>query len=196
MKPSCTPRGRVTTDLRLLGSLDAGVRENITAALGHLDYPVAQVHTGHALVDSYLDRAPERSWAIFQDGQAVGVFAIVPYLDVSGAHQTSTYLTQAARGTGLNTPLKRAAVLASRTTSFPLYSSIHHANARSLAATRKLFVSHEPRMVFERAAGRLAWRFELSAPGAQLTAGPVDADLVALLTDTMREPARRERAGL
>lgn len=191
MKPSFTSPAPATADLRLLDSLDAPTRQDVTAALGHLDHPVAQAHTGRTLVASYLRRAPDRSWAIFHENRAVGVFAVVPYLDLPGTHQTSTYLTPAARGTGLNASVKRAAVLASRTTSFPLYSSVHHANARSLAATRKLFVSCEPTIVFERAAGRVAWRFELSSPWARLSAAPTDKDLVARLAEALRSPALR-----
>lgn len=191
MKPSFAPPDPVTTDLRLLDSLDSPTRQNVAAALGHLDHPVAQAHTGRALVTSYLRRAPDRSWAIFHEGHAVGVFAVVPYLDLPGTHQTSTYLTHAARGTGLNASVKRAAILASRTTSVPLYSSIHHANARSLAATRKLFLCCEASIVYERAAGRVAWRFELSAPWAQLAPGPTDESVVARLADAFRAPALR-----
>lgn len=191
MKPSFAPPGPVTTDLRLLDSLDAQTRRYVSAALGHLDHPVAQAHTGGTLVASYLRRAPDRSWAIFREDHAVGVFAVVPYLDLPGTHQTSTYLTPAARGTGLNASVKRAAVLASRTTSVALYSSIHHANARSLAATRKLFVCSESSIVYERAARRVAWRFELSAPWAQLAPGPMDENLVARLADAFRTPALR-----
>ncbi|TFB52823.1 hypothetical protein [Cryobacterium tagatosivorans] len=179
----------MTTDLRLIGSLDAATRDRVTAALGHLDFPVGQMRTGEALVRSYLHRAPDRSWALFQGDEAVGVFAVVPYLELPGTYQTSTYLTLAARGTGLNSSLKRAVVLASRAESLPLYSSIHHANARSLAATRKLFVSVEPTIVFERVAGRVAWRFELSVQRTQLAAGPVDSYIVALLGTAMRQPA-------
>jgi hypothetical protein len=189
MNPSFAAPGRVTTDLRLIRSLDAATRESVTAVLGDLDYPLARVHTGTALVRSYLDRAPDRAWAIFHGGQAVGVFAVVPYLELPGSYQTSTYLTHAARGTGLNASVKRAVILASRTASFPLYSSIHHSNARSLAATRKLFVSIEPSLVVERAARRVAWRFELSSPSAQLTAGPVNVRLAAVLAEAMRKPA-------
>ena len=179
----------VTVDLRLLASLHRSARAAVGDSLGDLDYPVAGLPTGDALVESYLHRAPDRSWALFQNGAPVGVFAVVPYLDLPGTQQTSTYLTHAARGTGLNTVVKRAAITAARTGSIPLYSSVHHTNARSLAATRRLFVSIEPVQVVEHPTGRLAWRFELSDPWARLADGPVPAHLVERLSVAFRPAA-------
>ncbi|TFD87144.1 hypothetical protein E3T61_14985 [Cryobacterium lactosi] len=179
----------VTVDLRLLSSLDVATLDTVGGTLGELDYPVAGAPTGRALVDSYLRRAPDSAWALFRGGAPAGVFAVVPYLELAGTMQTSTYLAHAARGTGLNTAVKRAAITAARTGSLPLYSSVHHANTRSLAATRRLFVSIEPVQVAERMTGRLAWRFELSDPWAQLTNGPVHQGLIDQLGATFRRPA-------
>ena len=187
-----TPRTslqQVTVDLRLLSSLDRAARDRVGSALGELDYPVAGAPTGASLLDSHLRRAPDRAWALFRGGEPAGVFAVVPYLELPGTQQTSTYLAHSARGTGLNTAVKRAAILAARAGSLPLYASVHHTNTRSLAATRRLFVLIEPVMVVEHTAGRLAWRCELSDPWAQLTDGPVHQDLVQQFGAAFRRPA-------
>ena len=186
---SRTPLYPVTVDLRLVSSLDRATLHAVGSTLGELDYPVAGAPTGQALLDSYLRRAPDRAWALFRGGEPAGVFAVVPYLELAGTWQTSTYLTRSARGTGLNTTVKRAAILAARAGALPLYSSVHHANTRSLAATRRLFVSIEPVRVVEHSTGRLAWRFELSDPWAQLTEAPAHPDLVEQLGAAFRQPA-------
>jgi hypothetical protein len=188
MTPRTTP-DPVTVELVPLSTLQPSVLTMVADTLGALDHPVAGAPTGHALVESYLRREPERSWLLVQNGSPAGVFAVVPYPELPHTLQTSTYLVPAARGTGLNQTVKRAAITAARTGSVPLYSSVHHANARSLAATRRLFVSIEPVRVFEPTTGRLAWRFELSDPWAQLTDGPVRPDLVQTLAAAFRHPA-------
>lgn len=175
-------------DLRPLSELEPGSLHSVGAGLGDLDYPVAGVATGHALVESYLRRAPQSSWALWQNGAPAGVFAVVPYLELPGSRQTSTYLAPVARGTGLNTAVKRAAITAARAGAVPLYSSVHHANTRSLQATRGLFEAIEPVAVLERRAGRLAWRFDLSDPWARLTAGPVHPRLVDAFAPAFTRP--------
>ena len=179
----------VTVDLRLLSSLDRATVDLVGGTMGELDYPVAGAPTGPALLESYLRRAPDRAWALFLGGDPTGVFAVVPYPELTGTWQTSTYLSHPARGTGLNTAVKRAAIMAARAGSLPLFSSVHHANTRSLAATRRLFVSIEPVKVVEHTTGRLAWRFELSDPWARLTDGPVHPDLIEQLGAAFRQPA-------
>lgn len=179
----------VAVDLRLLSSLNPATLDTVGSTLGELDYPVAGAPTGPTLLDSYLRRAPDSAWALFRGGDPAGVFAVVPYLELPGTLQTSTYLAHSARGTGLNTAVKRAAITAARAGSLPLYSSVHHTNTRSLAATHRLFVSIAPVQVVEHTTGRLAWRFELSDPWAQLTDGPVHPDLVDQLGAAFRQPA-------
>ncbi|WEO78797.1 hypothetical protein BJQ94_07140 [Cryobacterium sp. SO2] len=190
MNPRTSP-DLVALELRLLSALDAVARDAVGCTLGELDYPVAAAPTGSALVQSYLLRAPESSWALWHNGAPAGVFAVVPYLELAGAHQTSTYLAPGARGSGLNAAVKRAAIVAARASSLSLYSSVHHANARSVAATRRLFTAIDPTKVFEHTAGRLAWRFDLSDPWARLADGPVHADLVDTLVGAFRHPARQ-----
>jgi len=175
----------------LLSAMDAQNRHAVGEALGALDYPVAGVPTGHDLVESYLRRAPGRAWALVHDGAPMGVFAVVPYPEVQGSYQTSTYLIRSARGTGLNPAVKRAAVVAARAHGIPLYSSVHHTNARSLAATRKLFVSIEATQVYEHGAARLAWRFDLSDPWAQLAPGAVPAQFAERFSAAFAQEQRQ-----
>ena len=190
MHPRTSP-SQVPPDIRLLVSLDPSERDGLAAALGSLDYPVAGVASGHLLIESYLRRAPDQAWALFRGDEPVGAFAVVPYLELPGTQQTSTYLAPAARGTGLNTAVKRAAIVAARAHAVPLYSSIHHANARSLAATRRLFVSIDPVQVFEHSTDRLAWRFDLGDPWAQLAAGQAQPAFEETLGAAFRHPAQQ-----
>ncbi|WP_066594633.1 hypothetical protein [Cryobacterium arcticum] len=186
-----TPLHQVLPDIRLLTSLDESERDGLATALGALDYPVAGVATGHLLIESYLRRAPDRAWALFRGDEPVGAFAVVPYLELPGTQQTSTYLVPSVRGTGLNTAVKRATIVAARAHAVPLYSSIHHANARSLAATRGLFVSIDPVKVFEHSTGRLAWRFDLGDPWAQLAAGPAHPILEETVAGAFHAPSQQ-----
>lgn len=174
-------------ELRLITSLSTIDRLNVEDAVGVLDWRVGGSLDGRGLAESYARRSPRSSWAVSVDRQDYGLFALVPYREIPGTWQTSTYLTPTGRGNGVNERVKRAVFTAARAEGFPLRSSIDQENSRSLAAAEKILDGYTPELVWEEKVCRWAYVYDLSAETANLSVGPrIDADVVGTIRAGMR----------
>lgn len=124
------------------------------------DTPVA----GSATFDeclTYLSTKPGL-WGIYVGDALAGLFALGP-MQGFDHYRTTTILAPAYRGSGVNTPLKRAVAEAMRDTRIPLAASVRLWNTRSIRAMAKAFPSVVPsEVVLPLAAGENAGAAELS----------------------------------
>lgn len=131
---------RVNVILTLLRQLNAEQLEHFTDLVHGIDYHPGDEWEHADLLAANIARAPHTSWSVNLHGSPVGVFAIAPR-DNGGetVWQTSTYLTGAGQGTGVNQVVKTAAIHTALLHRLPLHAFILPTNTRSLAAVRNLF---------------------------------------------------------
>jgi GNAT superfamily N-acetyltransferase len=132
----------MTVKLRRFSLISKADKEALFARLKDgYDAPVAGCDT----FGEYLDHITEKPglWGIQVGDEYAGLFALAP-VNGHAHYQTTTVLTPAYRGSGINAPLKRAVAEAARDLGLPLAALIRPYNERSIRAMRRAFPDVAP----------------------------------------------------